>query len=172
MARRVSLREFQESLASRMKAAAGEPASSARLSFEAEGTLWLLRLESSGELLPVPQIDHVPLTRAWFLGVANVRGVLFGVTDFSAFIAGAPTRRGGENRLLLVGQPYGINAALLVSRLRGLHNLAEFEPLGDQQEPGEQWVERAWRDRDGRAWRELDTAKLLAHRDFLDVAAP
>ncbi|HMA90125.1 MAG TPA: chemotaxis protein CheW [Burkholderiales bacterium] len=172
MAKRVSLREFQENLASRLKAAAGEPASSARLSFEAEGTLWLLRLESSGELLPVPQIDRVPLTRTWFLGVANVRGMLFGVTDFSAFIAGAPTRRGSDNRLLLVGQPHGINAALLVTRLTGLLNLAEFEPLETQGGPGEQWVERAWRDRDGRAWRELDTGKLLAHRDFLDVAAP
>ena len=71
-----------------------------------------------------------------------------------------------------MGQPHGINAALLVTRLTGLLNLAEFEPLETQGGPGEQWVERAWRDRDGRAWRELDTAKLLAHRDFLDVAAP
>ena len=172
MAKRVSLREFQENLASRLKAAAGEPASTARLSFEAGGVLWLLRLESTGELLPVPQIDRVPLTREWFLGVANVRGVLFGVTDFSAFIAGAPTRRGGDNRLLLVGQPLGINAALLVTRLAGLRNLADFEPGDSDGAPSARWVERAWRDREGRTWCELDAAKLLAHRDFLDVAAP
>jgi twitching motility protein PilI len=172
MAKRVSLREFQESLAHRLKAAAGEPVSSARLSFEAGGSLWLLRLESSGELLPVPHIDPVPLTRDWFLGVANVRGVLFGVSDFSAFLGGAATARGTDNRLLLIGQPLGMNVALLVTRLAGLRNLTEFEPAEDDGGAGAQWAGSAWRDRDGRLWRELDAAKLLAHRDFLDVAAP
>ncbi|MGA8051583.1 MAG: chemotaxis protein CheW [Burkholderiales bacterium] len=173
MSKRVSLREFQESLAHRLKAAAGEPASSARLSFEAGNSRWLLRLESSGELLPVPRIDRVPLARDWFLGVANVRGMLFGVTDFSAFLGGAPTARAGDNRLLLIGEPLGVNAALLVTRLTGLRNLSELEPAeNDGSHAGAQWTERTWRDREGRAWHELDAAKLLSHRDFLDVAAP
>jgi len=172
MAKRVSLREFQEGLANRLKAAAGEPTSSARLSFEAGGSLWLLRLEGSGELLPVPHVDRVPLTREWFLGVANVRGVLFGVTDFSAFLGGAATVRGSDNRLLLIGQPLGINAALLVTRLTGLRNLTEFGRATDDDGPGAQWTDSIWRDRDGRLWRELDAGRLLSHRDFLDVAAP
>lgn len=171
MSKRVSLRDFQESLAGRLKAAAGDSAPSARLSFEAGGSFWLLKLEGSGEVLPVPEIARVPLTREWFLGVTNVRGVLYGVTDFAAFLGRAPTARGTENRILLVGQLQGINAALLVSRLTGLRNLQKLAPAESAGE-GQEWTQNAWRDPEGRVWRELDAAQLLANRAFLEVATP
>lgn len=169
MSKRVSLRDFQESLASRLKAAAGEAAPSARLSFEAGESRWLLKLDSSGEVLTVPGISRVPLTKDWFLGVANVRGVLFGVSDFGAFLGGAATVTGAESRLLLIGQPHGVNIALLVSRLAGLRNLGELEALEDGNDVS-QWATHAWRDSDGRIWQELDCGRLLSHREFLDVA--
>jgi twitching motility protein PilI len=169
VSKRVSLRDFQESLASRLKAAAGEAAPSARLSFEAGGSRWLLRLDSSGEVLTVPEISRVPLTRDWFLGVANVRGILFGVSDFAAFLGAAATEAGAENRLLLIGQPHGVNVALLVTRLAGLRNLGELEALEDGNDVSP-WASNAWRDGEGRIWQELDCARLLSHRDFLDVA--
>ena len=112
MSKRASLRDFQESLASRLKAAAGEAAPSARLSFEAGDGRWLLRLDSSGEVLTVPEVSRVPLTKEWFLGVANVRGVLYGVSDFAGFAGGAATPRGAENRLILIGQPHGVNVEI------------------------------------------------------------
>ncbi len=171
MAKRGSLKDFQEGLAARLKAAAGDAAPSARLSFEAAGSFWLLRLEGSGEVLPVPEILRVPLTREWFLGVANVRGVLYGVSDLAAFLGRAPTVRGQENRIMLIGQPQGINAALLVSRLAGLRNVQQFAPAETAGE-GAEWTQAAWRDPEGRVWRELDAARLLADRAFLDVAAP
>ena len=117
----------------------------------------------------MPEVSLVPLTKDWFLGVANVRGVLYGVSDFAAFVGIAATVRGPENRLLLIGQPHGVNVALLVTRLAGLRNLSELEPL-DEPAAALPWVANAWRDGEGRAWRELDCAKLLAQRDFLDVA--
>ncbi|MGH8744921.1 MAG: chemotaxis protein CheW [Burkholderiales bacterium] len=169
MSKRASLKDFQESLANRLKAAAGEAVPSARLSFEAGESRWLLRLDSSGEVLTVPDISRVPLTKDWFLGVANVRGVLYGVSDFAAFVGGVDTVRGTENRLLLIGQPHGVNIALLVTRLAGLRNLSELEPLDDTSGDWPSAVS-AWRDGEGRTWRELDSGKLLAQRDFLDVA--
>ena len=169
MAKRGSLRDFQEGLASRLKAAAVEAAPSARLSFESGGGLWLMRLEGSGEVLPVPEIARVPLAKSWFLGVANIRGVIYGVSDFSAFLGKEPTVRGLGNRLLLVGQPHALNAALLVTRLAGLRNVSEFEAV-ENSGPGAEWAEASYRDADQRVWRELDSAKLLAHRDFLDIA--
>lgn len=169
MSKRASLRDFQESLANRLKAAAGEAAPSARLSFEAGEGLWLLRLDGSGEVLTVPEISRVPLTKDWFLGVANVRGVLYGVSDFAAFAGGGASARGAENRLLLIGQPHGVNIALLVTRLAGLRNLGELEPL-DGADGASPWALGAWRDGEGRTWRELDCGKLLVQRDFLDVA--
>jgi twitching motility protein PilI len=169
MAKRLSLKDFQESLATRLKAAAGESTANARLSFEAGGSHWLVGLDAAGEVLPVPEIERIPLTRSWFAGVANLRGVLYGVSDFSAFLGGPATARAPGNRLLLVGEPLGINAALLVTRLTGLRNLAEFEQVEDEG-AGSQWAQQAWRDAEGMLWRDLDGARLLSHRDFLDVA--
>lgn len=169
MANRVSLKEFQAGLASRLKAAAAEAAPSARLGFEAGGAHWLARLDTAGEVLQVSEIQRVPLTRDWFLGVANIRGSLYGITDFGAFLGQPPTARGPENRLLLIGQPLGMNCALLVSRLTGLRNVVEYT-----NEPASQlmaWSSAVSRDKDGRIWRELDTGQLLAHREFLEIAA-
>lgn len=169
MSRRVSLKEFQEGLATRLKAAATEAAPSARLGFEAGGHHWLAKLDSAGEVLQVPAIQRVPLTRAWFLGVANIRGSLFGVTDFGAFLGQAAASRGPDNRLLLIGQPFGMNCALLVSRLAGLRNVAEYanESLG---QPARAWSTTGWKDKEGTVWRELDTEKLLAQREYLEIA--
>ena len=169
MSRRVSLKEFQAGLASRLKAAATEAAPLARLGFEAGGEHWLAKLDSSGEVLQVPVIQPVPLTRDWFLGVANIRGALYGVSDLGAFLGRAPAARGPESRLLLIGQPFGVNCALLVSRLAGLRNVLEYaaESAGERTTP---WSASAWRDKDGRLWRDLDTKQLLAQREFLDIA--
>lgn len=171
MSKRTSLKDFQEGLAVRLKAAAGEAAPSARLSFEAGGSFWLLRLEGSGEVLAVPAISPVPLTRDWFLGMANVRGVLYGVSDFAAFLGRGPTARSAENRIMLVGQSQGVNAALLVSRLTGLRNVQQLSPA-DAPGEGAEWTESAWRDAEGRVWRELDASRLVRDRTFLDVAVP
>ncbi len=168
MSRRVSLKEFQEGLAIRLKAAATDAAPSARLGFEAGGGHWLARLDSSGEVLQVPDIQRVPLTREWFLGVANIRGALYGVSDFGAFLGQPPAVRGPENRLLLIGQPLGMNCALLVTRLAGLRNVVEYT-VESSAEPAA-WSNACLRDKDGRLWRELDTVRLLAQREFLEIA--
>lgn len=92
MAKRISLREFQESLVRRLaEAQAGDRR--ALLGLQAGSENWLIDLTDSGEILPVPPLSPVPLTRPWFSGVANVRGTLFGVVDFSAFQQGAPISR-------------------------------------------------------------------------------
>src|SRR5471032_2570751 len=149
MSRRVSLKEFQEGLAGRLKAAASEAAPSARLGFESGGAHWLARLDSSGEVLQVPEIQRVPLTRNWFVGVANIRGALYGITVFGAFLGRPLTVRGPENRLLLIGQPHGVNCALLVARLAGLRNIVEYAA----ESPAElrtAWSATAWRDGEGK----------------------
>jgi twitching motility protein PilI len=169
MPKRLSLKEFQAGLASRLKAAATEPAPSARLGFEAGGEFWLAKLDTSGEVLQVPDIQPVPLTRDWFVGVANIRGVLYGVSDFGAFLGRPRAVRGPESRLLLIGQPFGVNCALLVSRLAGLRNVVEYSAESAVQ-PATAWSAAAWRDKDERVWRELNPEQLLAQREFIDIA--
>jgi Chemotaxis signal transduction protein len=102
MARRTGLREFQLSVAERIRTAASRTALSSKLGFQVGAENWFVSLSQVNEVIPVPPIVAVPLTHSWFRGVANVRGNLYSVLDFSAFKGGDATPAGGERRVILV----------------------------------------------------------------------
>jgi twitching motility protein PilI len=167
MAKRISLREFQESLAQRLTSAQRGEARRALLGVASGPDLWLLDLTDSGEVVPLPQLTTVPLTKPWFAGIANVRGTLYSVVDFSAFRSGQPTRRNANARLLLVGARHGINSALLVDHTLGLKNLDDLEPA-DRVE-GPTWAGSRHQDAQGHKWTLLNLRELFADPAFLDV---
>ncbi len=169
MAKRTSLREFQESLAHRIAEASGSDRRTL-LGVEAGEKYWLIDLTDTGEVLPVPPLTPVPLTQHWFRGIANVRGVLYGVVDFSEFHGGQPITPSGRARLLLIGAKHGANTALLFSRTTGLRSEEEFEQDTGPR-PDHPWVSGAYRDVWDRQWLRLDTRALLANQQFLEAGA-
>lgn len=170
MARRTSLREFQQYLAGRLTGAAHGRSTSSLLGIQAGNENWLLDLSDSGEIIQLPKLTSVPLTCPWFAGIANIRGNLYAVTDFSVFRGGAPTPLNAAARLLLVGSRHGSNAALLVSRMLGLKNANDF----DAEEPDPSapaWGAQRYRDKAGTVWRKLSVRELLADDNFMNVGA-
>ena len=129
---------------------------------------WLVDLSESGEIVQAPRLTPVPLTKPWFAGLANIRGSLHAVTDFSVFRGGAPTPQNNNTRLLLVGGKYGANAALLVNGMLGLKNPDDFtaEPV-DPAAPA--WGAVRYSDSQGNAWRKLLVRDLLADNDFMNI---
>ena len=130
--------------------------------------LWLIDLAEAGEIMPVPALAPVPLTKHWYAGLANARGTLVSVVDFSGFATGYGTPRSVENRLVLVNARLGINAALMVSRMLGLRNPRDFTPTTSEEE-GAPWEGGRWTDQAGFQWRELKLARLVALPEFLQV---
>jgi twitching motility protein PilI len=170
MARKVSLREFQQALVRRLSEAATSAAPSARLGILSGGDHWLVRLEEAGEVIPVPRLTPVPLTRRWFRGLANIRGNLYSVIDYAMFCGGEPTHETPDCRLLLVSDRYHMNAALLVSKMLGLRNIQGFEAQAGAE--GERpWASTRYIDGEGRAWRELSMSDLVYNNDFLEAGA-
>jgi twitching motility protein PilI len=177
MATKVSLRQFQQDLAQRLSSAKTEPVSAARLGVQCGASFWLIALEDAGEIVPVPELLPVPLSKPWYLGLANIRGSLYSVVDFSAFAGGEPTARSADSRLVLAGPRFGINSALLVSRMLGLRNARDLQPVADEPQPTAvaAWSGRAWRESAaggaaaGRVWRELKFEHLIESADFLNV---
>jgi twitching motility protein PilI len=174
VATKTSLRQFQQDLAHKLASARSEPASAARLGVQCGSVLWLVDLAEAGEIMPTPQLATVPLTRPWYAGLANVRGILVSVVDFAAFSTGYATPRGPENRIVLVNQRLGINSALLVSRMLGLRNPRDFTPVAEAAgiegaAPRAAWEGARWADQAGFEWRELKLARLVADPDFLQV---
>ena len=167
---KLSLSEFQEELARKLADTSGQTGSRALLGVQAGDDFWLVDLAEAGEILPVPLLTPVPLTRSWLRGVANVRGLLYAVSDFSAFQGGSPTGIAGETRLLLPHAKFSINAALLVSRVLGLRAIEDFETAetGVDERP---WISARLVDTQGRLWHRFDPRQLYADPRFLDVAA-
>ena len=162
------LREFEDRLSERMRQASTAPRT-ARLGLMIGGQRWLVELAQAGEIVPVPsQITPVPLTRPWFRGLVNLRGALYGVTDFSAFMGGMPTPVTKESRLLALSSALNLNAALLVTRMLGLHDAARWATVPDCP-PGEAWTGERWIDPEGREWCELSLSRLSADPRFLAV---
>lgn len=167
---KLSLREFQEELARKLSDTSGQTSARALLGLQAGGELWLIDLAESGEILPVPPLTPVPLATGWLRGVANVRGVLYAVTDLAAFHGATPTALGNEARLLLPHAKFHCNSALLVSRVLGLRAFEDFE-AADAPADARPWVAAQYADTQGRLWRRIDPRKLYTHDRFLDVAA-
>jgi twitching motility protein PilI len=169
MARRTDLRRFQEELSRRIASADSAVSAGRRLAFKAGNSDWLVALPDAGEVLPVPVLTAVPLTRAWVRGLANVRGNLYTVVDLAAFAGGPPTSTGPRSRLLLVGQRHAMNSALLVDAVVGLRDVGELALPAGAGQP--EWIKAAHQDRDGAHWQELNVPALLQASSFLDVAA-
>lgn len=170
MATQGGLREFQEDLSRRIAMASAQERVRTKLAAESGGEVWILDLPDAGEVMPLPQFASVPLTRPWFLGMANVRGNLFGAVDFAGLCGKGVTPRNAEARLLLVGQRFGINAALVFRRIVGLRNEQDLAVVGrDSESPP--WKGRDYQDSEGRLYRELDVRTLLQTPEFLNVAA-
>ncbi|HMT78863.1 MAG TPA: chemotaxis protein CheW [Azonexus sp.] len=168
MARKTSLRDFQEYLATRLSNAARGKGSSSWLGVEAGGESWLVDLSDGGEIVQASLLAPVPLTRPWFVGLANIRGNLHAVSDFSQFRGGPPIIQNANARLLLIGAKHGVNAALLVSRMLGLKNPEDFtaEPA-DISMPA--WGMQRFADTQGKIWHKLSVRELLADQDFMNI---
>jgi twitching motility protein PilI len=168
---RVDLRSFQQELATRLAAKTAAQVESSRLGLASGSERWLIRLADAGEVIAVPSIVPVPLTQRWFLGLANIRGNLYSVIDFPAFLGHPPVVLDNLARLILLNARNGEqNAGIVVQRVLGLRNLAQLRPAHDDV-PHAEWHVQRWLDVDGTTWQEIDLGKLSRDPAFLQVGA-
>ena len=179
MAKRINLREFQQSLSERLVSARRGEGGQALLGIESGaddlpgGSHWLVDLADSGEVAPLPELTPAPLTKPWFAGIANIRGVLYSVVDFSAWRGGAPTPRNTQSRLLLIGARHGINSALLVRRALGLRpqlQMHAVEQVHVGASDAESWLGGRFKDTQDVIWTQLRIPALLADSHYIDIA--
>ncbi|HTH95169.1 MAG TPA: chemotaxis protein CheW [Rhodocyclaceae bacterium] len=171
MAKRLSLRDFQENLSARLQSAQRGETVPPMLGFRAGQRRWLLELPDSGEVVPLPTLSSVPLTKAWFAGMANIRGALHAVADFAQFAGSTPTARTDRSRLLLIGARHGTNSALLVESIEGLRPMSALRNADMPSDaPKAAWIDAAYQDEQGNMWLHIALAELLQDPGFLDIA--
>ncbi len=173
--RRDRLRDFQAGLAEKLRRAEAAPLAVNRLGVQVGPRRLLIDLADAGEILVVPDIMPVPLTRSWYRGLANVRGNLFGVVDLSLFAGGPPTPIDKESRLVAFSADLHFACGILVSRMLGLRSAADLDVLpegapADDEKLFAPWTRARLSDAHDGRWQEIDLAALTADPRFLDIA--
>ena len=157
--RRSRLRQYQVQLLERMQAAkTGANVGGRELGVLIGGSLCLLDLTQIGEIVPPQPVTPVPLTRDWYLGLANIRGNLISVIDLARYQLQAETSTGSDSRVVTFASNLGFNCGLLVSRVYGLRHAGDMEVTGDR-----------LKDADANEWTPLDLAALVRDTRFLHV---
>lgn len=169
MAKTSNLREFQEAILAKLKDAAGQAGveSTSRLGVLAGSRRFLINLNEVKEVLPVPPILSVPLTKSWFLGAANIRGNLYNVSDLAQFMGMPATAKSVNNRILLLSTSSTTQVALLVDGLAGLRNVQTMKAQSGGDASKELFSRQILVDDDGNEWLELDTELLVQDKRFI-----
>ena len=169
---KLDLRAFQQELATRLAAKTSAQVEQSRLGIACAGMQWLIRLSDAGEVIALPQMASVPLTKPWYLGIANIRGNLYGVVDFAGFLGQPlePVALGAsQTRMVLFGPRAGeLRAGLVVHRVLGLRNLAELSK-SEATADVPAWYGARWTETGGAVWQEIDLARLAQDPAFLQV---
>ncbi len=176
MANRQAIRELQSRLAERLQIARTQGVAPSWLAVEAGGQKYLFPMGQAGEIFPWVATQAVPYTQDWFLGVANLRGGLFGVVDLATYVTGqnaAPktdfARK--ESRLIALNSALEINCALLIDRLSGLRNQEAFSDFSEKAPDAPVFFGNQYIDQAGDAWQEINLQLLAQQAHFLTIGA-
>ncbi len=169
MAKTSNLREFQEAILLRLKEVVehGSGASTSRLGVTVGTRKFLINLNDVREVLPVPPLQTVPLTQPWFLGVANVRGNLYNITDLAQFIGMPPTPKSANNRILLLSSETTTQAAIVIGSLVGLRSVEAMQAKPIAGDGDIFFSKQAYEDVDNNDWFELDVEALVQDKEFI-----
>jgi twitching motility protein PilI len=170
MARKTSLREFQQNVAQRIRDLVSQKTAASKLGFQVGSENWLVTLTDVSEVIPVPQTIVVPMTLPWFRGVANIRGKLYSVVDFAAFQRDSAIGPGMERRVILISDRLIEGSGLMVTRMLGLRNPEQFTAEPTQGLASDRpWIKAKFRDSSGALWHELDVGALVGNLQVLEV---
>lgn len=164
-----SMKAYQLELSQRLKNATATPTAT-MLGVAIGNGHWLVQMSEVGEVLPFSKLTPVALTQSWFLGAANVRGDLYGITDLAAFFTGVATPHSLQARILLASPQFGVNSGLLVSNMLGIRNLTDFEAVEKPDTERLLGVAGYYKDKGGQLWRELNFRELVRDRKFMQIA--
>jgi len=170
MAKDLNLRKYQEDILARLDALSDSVSntSSSRLGVSIGQDRVLVDLAEISEVLALPEMYPVPLTKPWFLGMANVRGNLYGINDL-ALLAGMPAtgKKTSNSRVLLINQELAAQAGLVVDRLIGLRSLDQLKQKKSKKAKAFCFKPETYEDAEGNTWLELDCDALVNSKEFM-----
>ena len=176
MANREALRALQTRLAERLLVARTQGVAPSWLAVEAGANKYLFPMGQAGEIFPWVATQPVPYTQSWFVGVANLRGGLFGVVDLASYVTGQTALVNSEfarkeSRLVALNSALDLNCALLIDRLAGLRNQQAFVDFSVKAPDAPDFFGNQYVDDSGASWQEINLQTLAQQAHFLTIGA-
>lgn len=131
---------------------------------------YLIPMTEVSEVIPIPKLARVPLTQSWFIGLANVRGNLYGITDLSVYLCGNSAPFTLKSRILLASLNNKIFGGFVVNNMLGIRNLSDFNPVKAPKKKHSLGITDHYEDSEGRVWQQLSLLDLLRDEKFLQIA--
>lgn len=169
MSKQSQLREYQNSILARLEDAkkSGDGPTAGYLGVVIGSKNVLVNLKEISETLPITDIHVVPLVKSWFLGVANVRGVIYAINDLAQLVENTLTQVSSNARLLLISESVTNNVAFLVDKLVGLRKLEDMQLGETMVEESLCLKAQTYQDRENHTWYLLDCHKLVNSKEFV-----
>lgn len=99
--------------------------------FESAGQKMIAPLGEVSEVLSLPELTTLPLTKSWLLGVANVRGRLLPLTDLAQFL-GLQSKERLRNRKVMVIDQGEMFSGLLVDQVVGISRFVQSHYVAEE----------------------------------------
>ena len=176
MANRQALKEFQARLAERLQLARTQGITASWLAVEAGEKKYLFPLAQSGEIFPWVSTQPVSYTHDWFVGIANLRGGLFGVVDLASYVSGqAPAPRNdlvrSDAHFISLNSALDVNCVLMIDRLAGLRKQDAFVDFLEKKQGAPAYFGNLYVDAKGASWQEINLQLLAQQAHFLAIGA-
>lgn len=141
------------------------------IAFRVGNSSLLAPLDEVVEILDMPKLARVPLAQPWVRGIANIRGNLLPVVDFSGLLGGEVAILTEKTRVLVIDYD-GIYSGLVVDEVYGLKHFMEAERTGEAPDVDDVFLPyvRNVYVRDGRVWHEFSLFVLADTPQFLKTA--
>ena len=166
----MSTEEYQSTLTEQVESSGRSETSFAVLGVAAGEDRYLIPMTEVSEIIPIPKLARVPLTQPWFLGLINMRGNLYGITDLGVYLGGNPMPFNLKSRILLTSLGNKINGGFIVNSMLGIRNLSEFISAKPAKNKLPKGITAQYKDTEGRLWRQLSLFELIHDEKFVQIA--
>jgi twitching motility protein PilI len=163
-----SLREYQSNILARLEQAkeAGSELSIGYLGVVVGGTHLLISMTDITETLPLMEVYTVPLVKPWFMGVSNVRGVLYAINDLSSLVFDQGAQLTSASRVVLLQNEVASHVGFVVDRLVGLRKLEDMQIEKLDQVLGIGIKQECYADDANQLWYVMDFRTLINDKVF------
>lgn len=141
------------------------------VAFEVSGQQFVAPIGEVSEVLLMPELTPIPLTKPWLLGVANVRGRLLPLVDLAEFLNIDGHERLKNKKVMVVDQE-SVFSGILVDQVLGVTQFsgADYQAVSLPEDSPFAPYNHGRFVKDGKYWHVIMPSLLFADNEYLNAA--